>query len=72
MALPTYITNEDFPIAQNKVLPVGSFVKPIDEYWLPKHIKDKPEHIWINRDKEIYCYCHFGIVILPIKIIRKV
>ncbi len=63
-----YVLIEDFqytPLGtyDTKVLPAGSFVKPISERWLPQHVKD--EMRWYDPQVEVYCYTRVGMVKLP-------
>lgn len=59
--IPTYITTEDVLINLDKTLPAGSFVKPIDTRYLPRHILERHASSW--RDSEMmYVYCHYGII----------
>lgn len=80
--VPTYMTVEEYEISngsyimsasQSKVLPAGAFVKPIHDSYLPRHIKDSDEYMRSKlTDKNVFCYCFFGIVLLPWSIIREV
>jgi len=76
MRTPEYVIDKEYTIysgiARDKVLPAGAFVKPIDPYWLPKHIKDSNEFKWANPKTEQFCYTHFGIVLIPLNLIRRV
>lgn len=76
MKTPDYILTEDFnhymgPHDSRK-LPAGSFVRPIEFRWLPKHIQESPDGIWnkFHSDK-IYCYTHYGIILIPKNILRE-
>ena len=73
---PTYITMVDHKIMnevwEEKILPSGSFVKPIHDIWLPKHIKDSSFYRFIDYEKDTYVYCHFGIISIPWDIIREI
>jgi len=76
MRIQEYITKEDHQISygsyDKKLLPMGSFVKPIYEYYLPRHIKESDDFKQLNRDTQVYVYCRFGIVIIPKSIIREI
>lgn len=54
------------------VLPVGSFVKPLELTYLPQHIKDGNDYRWYTPSKEVFVYCHYGIVLLPRDLIRRI
>lgn len=73
MSLPTsnYVLEQDFKIDNSKVLPAGSFVRPIRYYYVPKHIKD--EYPWTSEEgTQTFCYTYYGIVAIPTEYIRKV
>lgn len=71
-----YVLMEEFKIyggpMDDKVLPAGSFVKPIVLYYVPKHVTEAYHNRWFNQDREQYCYTHFGIVAIPKDKIRKI
>ena len=73
---PTYITTRGFTLdrglGKDKFLPVGSFVTPIKFRYLPQHIKDSPDFRSFKSGVDLFCYTHYGIVVLPVAIIRKV
>lgn len=54
------------------VLQAGTFVKMIDERWVPKHVKDYKVNESFNPETDVYCYCSAGIVSIPRKSIRKI
>lgn len=72
---PNYVLTEDFTVyakfSSNTILPAGTFVRPIEVTWLPKHILELSEHLWFNPQKEIYVYTSAGIIIVPKDIVRK-
>lgn len=81
MSLPTpnYVTDEEYTVTvkgTNKILPVRSFARPISYYYLPEYLREeeeaKPVYGRMNQEKEVYCYTHFGLVLLPWKLLRKV
>ena len=55
-----------------KVLPAGTFVKPIQPQYLPKHIKDCRTFSLMLKTDYIYCYTYYGIIPIPSNIIRCV
>lgn len=75
MKTPDYVLNEEVKIMDSllneKVLPAGSFVKPIEPYYLPKHIKDQTSFHWFDPRTEAYCYTFYGIVMIPLRSIRR-
>ncbi len=80
MSLPvaTYLTEEECVVrvkGTDQTLPRYSFVRPIHESYIPRHIKDanleKPLWDRFNPDTQVYCYCHYGIVALPKALLRR-
>lgn len=74
---PNYVTNEDCEYSvdkgwSKKVLEKNTFVKPIEEPYLPAHLKDSIDYKFWNREKETYVYCSKGIILIPRKVIREV
>lgn len=76
MKTPNYIINKEYSIVNKyldqKILPVGTFVKPINEYYLPNHIKESTEYRWFDKTTEVFVYCRYGIVAIPKNIIVEV
>jgi hypothetical protein len=76
MSTPNYVTKEDFRFMSDslwneKVLESGTFVRPIELAYVPKHIRDNPMNRWFDAEKEVYVYCSFGIIAIPKNIVRK-
>lgn len=65
---PDYVLTEDVYYKANtydeKQIPAGSFVRPIELSYVPKHIIEDTRWRWFNKDLEVFCYTHYGI--LPI------
>lgn len=76
MKTPDYVLTEEINILDerwNKIpIPSGTFMRPIDFRYVPKHVIDNPLHRWFNKDTEVFCYCYMGIVIVDISKIREV
>ena len=76
MKIPEYTTMEEYVIVRTvgkeDILPVGSFVKPIELVYLPQHIKDSSSYRWMKIAEQIFCYTHFGIILLPTNLIRRI
>lgn len=73
--VPTYLTTEESVVyqgAQRLTLPANAFIKPIEDVYLPAHIKNSESYKFYNPTTEVYVYCSFGIVLLSKQIIRKV
>lgn len=54
-----------------KTIPAGTFVRPIEYQYVPKHVKEDDR--WtrnFNPETEIYCHTSYGMVPVPRKSIR--
>jgi hypothetical protein len=71
MRLDEYVTEDSFMV-KDKTLPAGSFVKLIHPVYLPDHLKKSNENNWMDKTKETWVYCHYGIILMPLRLIRKV
>jgi hypothetical protein len=75
---PNYQIEEDHRVVTNpgsyetKLVPKYTFVRPIDYYYVPRHIKEDERYRYFNPETEIFCYCPLGIHPFPKKIVRKV
>lgn len=70
----TYMLNESFPFEspttkQTITLPPGTFVKPIEDVYLPKHVKESLDYKYHDPKEVVFCYCSLGIIPIPKKII---
>lgn len=74
MATPDFVLTEEFSIyngpQDSKVLKAGSFVRPISKCYLPKHITEDPHNQYIFDDR-VFCYTHYGIILIPKKLLRQ-
>lgn len=72
---PDYVMVEDYvpPAGQEKMVPKGAFIRPVDWYYLPRHIKDANDYSYYltNRDEYCYCFTRHGLMVVPIKKFRK-
>jgi hypothetical protein len=72
--VPEFVLSEDHRITTSildiKIIPAGSFVKPIQYCYLPQHIKDANK--WHDPTKQIFCYTSEGIISIPLNIIREI
>lgn len=61
-----FITQESHSFAQGmydtKIIPAGTFVRPIEYCYVPKHVKDDPRWRHFDQKTEIFCYCSYGMV----------
>lgn len=78
--VPNYILVESMQIIPSnggshhdaRTLPKGSFVRPIDLSYVPKHVLEQNEHRVFDPNSHAYCYTRFGIVIIPKAYYREV
>lgn len=52
-----------------RTLPAGTFVRPIELCYVPKHVTEANREF--DKEKEVYCYCRYGILPIPKSIIRE-
>jgi len=74
---PNYVLTEDYQLRTTLgkdpvILPKGSFVRPINYCYLPKHIIE--DNGWLAFDLEtfVFAYTKFGIFPIPRDILRLV
>lgn len=79
MKTPNYVLKEEhkYPSAKGsmhdlKVLPIGSFVRPIEPQYVPKHVIDDERWRWFAPKVEVFAYTSQGIIVIPRNIIREV
>lgn len=70
--VPEYVITKAVHFGQEASLPEGSFVKPIEACYLPKHITDSDAFRYVNLKDNVYVYCHYGIIPIPRSILRQV
>lgn len=75
MKVPEYVLSEDhrivMPIGHEDItIPAGTFVKPIDKYYVPAHIRNERPGIYIA-PWEVFCYSRYGIYPIPKSKIRE-
>jgi len=70
MSTPDYVLTESHTFgpgpADKRTLEAGSFVRPIHIYYVPKNLLDGHDS-----EKEIFCYTRYGIISIPLKIVRR-
>lgn len=59
------------PDWKEKIIPAGTFVKPIHIYYLPDHIKKTNDYKYFVSATEQFVYCSYGIIVVPKHIIRE-
>jgi hypothetical protein len=76
MKLQEYVTDKEFTIDQGRfkgqVLPAHSFVKPIEDRWVPAEVKKSIIRYNWAQNPEIYVYCFYGIISIPKKLVREI
>lgn len=79
MKITDYCLSEDVTVPKTSsiwsdpiTLHAGTFVKMIDFRWVPKHIIDAEVNKFYDEDKEVFCYCSAGIILIPKKSIREI
>lgn len=69
---PNYIIIQDISLGRgawsDKILKAGSFVRPIDVRYVPKHVLE--QHVYYNPNFEIFCYTRYGIVPIAKNLMR--
>lgn len=76
MATPDYVMTEDFDYMTDswdkKIIPAGAFVRPIDQYYVPKHVRNTMANKNFDWETETFCYTpRDGIIAIPNKMFRK-
>ena len=76
MKTPDYVLSQNHSVMADiwneTILEAGTFVKPISEQYVPQHVKDKTINVWFDAEEFTYAYTPIGIVMIPIKIIRRI
>jgi hypothetical protein len=76
MSTPDYVLTEDHTMLtmswDKKVVPAGTFVRPIEYAYVPKHVKDQPLNKLYDNNTEVFCYTPMGIILLPRRLIRRI
>jgi hypothetical protein len=72
-----YRLKEDYHLStgkwgsDTKLIPAGSYVRPLELCYVPQHVLDDPRWPFVDTKKEVYCYVNrLGIVPIPKDIIR--
>lgn len=74
--VPNFWTTEDHSYEipntmERSTLPKNSFVKPIEDRYLPRHITDDKKYKYFNPETEIYCHTKFGLIPVPKRILKE-
>lgn len=76
MKTPNFQISQDFSfgptIHDQKTLQKYSFVRPIKDCYVPKHVLKGPLGKYYNKETETFCFTSAGIIPIPTKIIREV
>lgn len=73
MRLPEYTVTIQVqvqrPYGETQYLPAYSFIQPINPKYVPEHVVEFFRMSYLP-SKHIYCYCHYGIVIIEKEDVR--
>ncbi len=74
---PNVRTKQDFqcfpPHSNDAItLPQHSFVKPVEEKYVPKHVIESVPKWRYNLEKDVFCHTKFGFVLIPRDILEAV
>lgn len=76
MKTPNYVLTQDFVaifgVQDQKILPAGSFVKPVEFTYVPKHVIEGPYGKSFNKRTDVFCYTRIGFISIPRAWIREV
>lgn len=61
LSMPLQITHRGSSVT----LPYGTFIRPINDEYVPRHVFDKPENKWYNSETHLFAYTWFGIIQIP-------
>lgn len=54
------------------VLSEGTFVRPLSLEYVPQHVLEDRNNLYVDKTKEVFCYTRYGIVPIPRDIIKEV
>lgn len=46
-------------------LPQGAWLRPVEFLYLPHHLRNASEYIWMDQEKNVACYTKYGFHIIP-------
>lgn len=77
MRTPDYVLTEPFTDYKgsnqdNKILPAGAFVRPIEFQYLPDHIRKNRDYVNMDKEKYVFCHSSIGMILVPRKQLRSV
>ncbi len=76
MSTPDFILMTEFSWSMGahdtRTLPAGAFVKPCELCYVPKHVIESERHRFFDKEKDVFCYTHYGFTAIPKKLIRRV
>lgn len=73
--VPTYILKEPYrfgPLHDMKEMPQGSFIRPIELCYVPKHCFSGPAATYYSKERDVFCYTHYGIIPIPKNLVVEV
>jgi hypothetical protein len=72
---PDYALTEEYSYNEGydkKTVSAGTFVRPIETRYVPKHVTEDERWKYIKNDEYVFCYWREGIMPFPRKIVRQV
>lgn len=76
MKTPNYVLMEDVSytkgVYSSGMLPKGTFVRPVELGYMPKHVVDDERWRWFNKEKDVFVYCSIGFIVVPKSSLREV
>lgn len=73
MKVQEYVLIEPYEWDGHFVLPAGALAKPIEERWVPEHVKEAWRCIWTpsGHGPKVFVYTYYGFVLIPEKLLRQ-
>lgn len=72
---PNYRLNSSVRITYSthdtKIIEAGTFVRPIQLEYVPKHVTENPLWKGFDKEKDVFCYCSIGIISIPKKYVQE-
>ncbi len=73
---PNYALTEEHSVFRKNrtdpiVLPAGSFVRPLELCYVPKHVLEDPQWRYFDKEIEVFVFTKFGIVAVPKRLVKE-
>jgi len=69
--ITSFIFDSDSSQRNSKVLPAGSFARPIVFEYVPRHVIEDPRWKLFSDDLDVFCYTRYGIISIPKSLLRE-